>query len=52
MAKQIEVSDWAYQKLSDMMNEDDTAGSVISRLLASTTTVSYTHLPMPTICSV
>jgi hypothetical protein len=38
MAKQIEVSDWAYQKLSDMMNEDDTAGSVISRLLASTTT--------------
>jgi len=38
MAKQIEVSDWAYQKLSDMMQEDDTAGSVISRLLATAST--------------
>ncbi|GHB05776.1 hypothetical protein GCM10009069_30150 [Algimonas arctica] len=35
MAKQIEVSDWAYQTISTLMAEDDTAGSVISRLLAS-----------------
>ena len=35
MAKQIEVSDWAYQTISSLMTQDDTAGSVVSRLLAS-----------------
>lgn len=37
MAKQIEISDWAYEKISSLMSEDDTAGSVISRLLANST---------------
>ncbi|MDB2438665.1 hypothetical protein N9W89_08125 [Hellea sp.] len=35
MAKQIEISEWAYQTISSLMTPDDTAGSVISRLLAS-----------------
>lgn len=35
MAKQIEISDWAYEKLSSLMTADDTAGSVVSRLLAN-----------------
>ena len=36
MAKQIEISDWAYEKISALMESDDTAGSVISRLLQET----------------
>lgn len=35
MAKQIEISDWAYETISSLMAEDDTAGSVVSRLLAT-----------------
>ena len=47
MAKQIEISDWAYDKISALMEADDTAGSVISRLLQDTpapaiSTESYT----------
>lgn len=38
MAKQIEVSDWAYQTIASLMTEDDTAGSVISRLLVNAIT--------------
>ncbi len=33
MAKQIEISDWAYEAISAMMSKDDTAASVISRLV-------------------
>lgn len=34
MAKQIEISDWAFETISSLMAADDTAGSVVSRLLA------------------
>lgn len=34
MAKQIEISDWAYEMIEAMMSKEDTAGSVISRLLS------------------
>ena len=33
MAKQIEVSDRVYEAITALMSEDDTAGTVISRLL-------------------
>ena len=34
MAKQIEVSDRTYEAIASLMSEDDTAGTVISRLVA------------------